>query len=54
MDLEVDRIADVRSERHQRRIESFHMPDLQKRPAPGRGCDHFVGFSQRTGDGFLN
>jgi hypothetical protein len=54
MNLEVERIAHVRAQGDERRVETFEMADLQQRAALLGGGDHPIRFFQRARDGLFD
>src|SRR5882672_8520144 len=54
MNLKIDRLAHVWTQRDERGIEALQMSDLQNRFAFRGSCDHLVGLGKRSRDGFLN
>src|SRR5260370_33908663 len=48
MNLEIDRIADMWAQRHQGRIETLGVADLQNRAAFLPGGNHAIGFFERA------
>ena len=54
MNLEIDGLADVWSQRDHRGIETFEMSDLKNRVTAFGGFDHAIGFFERSRDRFFN